>query len=198
MKARCKQQQCLNSAIACNVNVIWNQQCGNSDFPCPPTLMLAHFQSVTKARFNKRRQTERMRKLYMEQGSQRMHGKGGEWGKQPRMNPNRNSKRVEGQRNLLMLPASSSSALSFFMFLVRVKFSQLLRMFHSCCLFVYPPPPILHNFLSHFSLPSSENTLLDKTYIIEKLLPAFWRTFTELDFVAAGKEPKKKKINKKN
>lgn len=79
-----------------------------------------------------------------------MHGKGGEWGQQPRMNPNRNAKRVEGQRNLLMLPASSSSALSFFMFLVRVKFSQLLRMFHSCCLFVYPPPPILHNFLFVF------------------------------------------------
>lgn len=46
-------------------------------FHVPPTLLLAHFQSVTKARFNKRRQTERMRKLYMEQGSQRMHGKGG-------------------------------------------------------------------------------------------------------------------------
>lgn len=110
----------------------------------------------------------------MAQGSQRMHGKGvvGEWGQQSRMNPNRNSKRVEGQRNLLMLPASSSSsALSFFMFLVRVKFSQLLRMFHSCCLFVYPPPTLPHRFHSHYHPP--RNTLLDKTYIIEKLLPAF-------------------------
>lgn len=111
---------------------------------------------------------------------------------QPRMNPNRNSKRRrEGQRNWLMLhlllrllPFTASAHVSFL-------------------LFVSIPPPLplfTTSSFPHSHYPNPRKySLLGKTYIIEKLLlPAFWRTFTELDFVAAGKEPKnKKELNNK-
>lgn len=84
--------------------------------------------------------------------------------------------------------------------------SSSLHSFCACfipvvCLYTSPPLPLFTTSSfphSHYPNPR-KYCLLGKTYIIEKLLlPAFWRTFTELDFVAAGKEPKnKKELNNK-
>lgn len=168
------------------INDFWDQK-KNVFFHTPPKPLPTLQKAGKFPKRNKskiliwvKRKTEEMRKC-MER--QRIKEQGGS---QTMPVMRKEMERVRGNRNSKRNGTKNKNIL-----LLQLLFPHFLYACEICTSSAHVPPhPLVVTFPFISTTSTEKHTLLGKTYIIEKLQPAFWRTFTELDFVATGKEPK--------